>query len=246
MNHFWTHRDNIPDGLGYGQFTRKHLVWMTLIFLIVAAVATGYRNAGLSLKLILLRSIAAALILIDAFKMVVIAKSDNVKVSDYLPLEMCSFGAYFIVCDSIWPENPFFRVMLLTLFLPGAFMAVLFPTTSPLPAINFFTIHQFIYHGLIVAYVIARFICGEIPLVYADLWGSIAKILILVGVIYIIDVVFDKNYMFLCDPYGNPLLGAIWKICKGGIRYTLGLVLFSIFMIHVFFGVFKCIELFLK
>jgi len=243
MNHFWTHRDNIPDGLGYGQFTRKHFMWMAVIFLLVGIVTAGYMKADAFVKLIILRGIAVALILIDTVKMIVIAKSEGVKVSDYLPLEMCSFGAYFIVCDSAWPENPFFKVMLLTLFLPGAFMAVLFPTTSPLPALNFYTIHQFVYHGLIVAYVIARFACGEIPLIYSNLWPSIAIILLLVGSMYIIDTVFKKNYMFLCDPYGNPLLGAIWRMCKGGIGYTLGLVAFSIFMIHVFFGIFKCIEL---
>ena len=102
---------------------------------------------------------------------------------------------------------------------------------------------QFLYHGLIVAYGIARFASGEIPLVYADLWGSVAKILILVAVMYVIDTVFKKNYMFLRDYYGNPMLGVIWKVCKGGFAYTCGLTVFSIFMIHVFFALFKCIEL---
>lgn len=242
MKHFWTHRDNIPEGLGYGQFSPKHMAWMSGVALFIAAVTVWYGKAAPEGKQLLLRILAYSLIAIDVFKMVVIAKSD-VKLSDYLPLEMCSFGAYFIVCDTIWPENPFFRVMLLTLFLPGAFMAILFPTTSPLPAVNFFTIHQFLYHGLIVAYGIARFASGEIPLVYADLWGSVAKILILVAVMYVIDTVFKKNYMFLRDPYGNPMLGVIWKVCKGGFAYTCGLTVFSVFMIHVFFAVFKCIEL---
>lgn len=240
MKHFWTHRDNIPDGIGYGQFSPVHIILIAVTCFFTAVTAFAYRYAGPSGRIIILRSIAASLILIDAFKMIVIAKSDVV-FTDYLPLEICSFGAYFIVCDSILINEPFFTVMLLTLFLPGAIMAVIFPTTSPLPAVNFYTIHQFLYHGLIIAYVIARFCCLEIPLVYGELWGTIGRILILIVIIYIIDTVFHKNYMFLRDAYGNPLLGKIWDVCGGGIAYTIGLILFSIFMIHVFFVLFKCI-----
>ncbi|MCR5230000.1 MAG: YwaF family protein [Solobacterium sp.] len=240
MEHFWTHRDNIPEGLGYGQFSVKHFILIAVTCFFTAGVIRAYSVSGPSGRIIILRCIAAALILIDVIKMIVIARSDVV-FTDYLPLEICSFGAYFIVCDSILIDEPFFTVMLLTLFLPGALMAIIFPTTTPLPVCNFFTIHQFLYHGLIIAYVAARFCCLEIPLIYADLWGSIGRILILIGIIYVIDTVFHKNYMFLKDAYGNALLGKIRQVCGGGFAYTVGLILFSIFMIHVFFALFKCI-----
>jgi uncharacterized membrane protein YwaF len=124
--------------------------------------------------------------------------------------------------------------MLLTMFLPAAIMAILVPTTSTLPAINFYTIHQFLYHGLIIAYVMTRFLYGEIPLSYPGVWKSILQIIMLATVIYIIDTVFNKNFMFLRDTYDNALLNVIWKITGGGIHYTGGLVCFCIIMIHVF------------
>ena len=244
MKYFWTHKDNIPDGVGYGQFTPKHFLWLAAVVLYVVLFTICYARAAMPEKIILLRTTGAVLILIDVIKMILIAFQD-VKFSEYLPLEMCSFAAYFIVCDSIWIGNTVFPVMLLTMFLPAAIMAVLFPTTSPLPAVNFYTIHQFLYHGLIIAYVIARFACNEIPLTYPGVWQSIFRIILLASVIYVVDTVFDKNFMFLRDTYGNPLLEGIKKITGGGIAYTGGLVCFCIIMIHVFYALFKCIALLL-
>ena len=133
--------------------------------------------------------------------------------------------------------------MLLTLFLPAAVMAILFPTTSDLPVFNFYVIHQFLYHDLIIAYILARFLNREIPLTYPGVWKSIAIILLLAAVIYLIDVRFDKSFMFLRDTYGNPLLQMIENTNGSGIRYTAGLVIFCIFMIHVFYALFTLISL---
>lgn len=244
MKYFWTHKDNIPEGMGYGQFSIKHLMWLILTISLIVGVVFLYGQLEPSSRITLLRTIGATLIIIDIIKMVLIYHSDVV-FSDYLPLELCSFAAYFIVCDSIWIGNDIFPEMLLTMFLPAAIMAILVPTTSTLPAINFYTIHQFLYHGLIIAYVMTRFLYGEIPLSYPGVWKSILQIIMLATVIYIIDTVFNKNFMFLRDTYDNALLNVIWKITGGGINYTGGLVCFCIIMIHVFFIIFKLIELLL-
>lgn len=244
MQHFWTHKDNIPEGKGYGQFGTGHLVWLFLTVLFTVGIVFVYSRLPVLQRVVLLRLIAAVLIIIDVIKMIIIRFSD-VKFTEYLPLELCSFAAYFIVVDSIWTGNTFIKIMLLTLFLPAAIMAVLSPTTSPLPAINFYTIHQFLYHGLIIAYVMAHYACGEIHLIYLDVWKAILSVLLLAAVIYLIDVKFDKNFMFLRDTYDNPLLNVIWKYTKGGFAYTVGLVCFCIFVIHVFYLFFKIVGYFL-
>lgn len=242
MKYFWTHKDNIPEGMGYGQFTREHFIWIAITLVSAAAFVFGYAKALPAEKILMRRTVGAVLIIIDIIKMILIAFQD-VKFSEYLPLELCSFAAYSIVLDSIWPANTFFPLMLLTLFLPAAFMAVLFPTTSPLPSLNFYTIHQFLYHGLIIAYVFARFVCREIPLTYPGVWLSIFRIIILAAIIFLIDTVFDKNFMFLRDTYGNPMLEVIRKVTGEGIAYTGGVVLFCIFMIHVFYFIFLFIQM---
>ena len=218
MKHFMTHKDNMPaHEPGYGQFSLGHFFLLLLSTLLIFAFVVLYAHAEAARKIFLLRSIAFTLIFIEAIK----------------------------ILDSIFVGNTIFPEMLLTLFLPAALMAILVPTTSTLPILNFYTIHQFLYHDLIIAYIAARFLCKEIPLTYSGVWISIVQILLLAGIIYLIDVHFDKNFMFLRDPYGNPLLGFIWKVCKGGFGYTLGLVAFCILMIHVFYFFFKLIATFL-
>ena len=233
---------HIPDGLGYGQFTKKHFIWLAITAAFIAAVVCFYRLADLPVRIVILRTIAASLIISDVVKLVLTGLA-GVDVYEYLPLELCSFAAYSIVCDAIWIGNSVFPLMLLTLFMPAAIMALLFPTTTALPAWNFYTIHQFLYHGLIIAYVMARFVCREIPLSYPGVWKAIFCVILLAAVIYVIDRIFHKDFMFLVDDYGNPLLKAITKVTGGGFAYTVGLVSFCIFMIHVFYAVFICIEL---
>ena len=242
MKYFWTHRDNIPEGYGYGQFTRKHFFLIAVTLLFIVGITCLYKNVEYAQRLIILRSIGATLLIIDVIKLIVMSVTD-VRVSDYLPLELCSFAAYAIVCDSISPANDFFPEMLLTLFMPAALMAIMVPTTQPLPVFNFYTIHQFLFHGLIVGYVIARFAAGEIPITFAGVWRSIPRIFILIVIIYIFDCIFKKNYIFLRDPYGNPLLQIIWDKTGGGIKYVAGLSVFAVIVIHIFFLILKAIEL---
>lgn len=242
MKYFWTHKYHIPAGQGFGQFSRGHFLWLAVSVLFVAVISFVYKTAGAAERIVILRTIAACLIGIDVLKLILIHYA-GVDVTEFIPLEICSFAAYSIVFDSIWPANTFFPGLLITLFLPAAIMAILFPTTATLPAVNFYSIHQFLYHDLIIAYVTARFISGEIPLDYAGVWGSIAKVLTLAACMYVVDTVFHRNFMFLRATEDNPLLEVIWKKTGGGFGYTIGLVCFCIFMIHVFFVFFKCIAL---
>ena len=242
MKYFWTHKEEIPDSLGYGQFSAVHFLLLVISVLLITLFIHIYIHAEEPLRLLMRRGCAFTLIVIEMIKMILIGHS-NVKLAEYLPLEICSFAAYFIVIDSLWAGNTVFPGMLLTLFLPVAIMAILFPTTSTLPVFNFYVIHQFLYHDLIIAYILARFLNREIPLAYPGVWKSIGIILLLAAAIYLIDVRFDKNFMFLRDTYGNPLLKMIEKVTGSGVSYTIGLVIFCIFMIHVFYLIFKFISL---
>ncbi len=244
-SHFWTHKDNIPAGLGYGQFTSKHSILMIITVLFTCGYVAIYLHASPDVKLFLLKAVGSTLIFIDVIKMILIARSP-VRLSEYLPLEICSFAAYFICLDAFIPSSDFSRQMLLFLFLPAAIMAIIFPTTSTLPAFNFYSIHQFLYHGLIVAYIIARFAANEIPMDYPGVWSSIIKVLILVIIMYFVDVRFQRNFMFLRETYDNPMLEIIWKKTGGGFAYTAGLVCFAIAVIHVFFLIFKTLSIFIR
>jgi hypothetical protein len=49
--------------------------------------------------------------------------------------------------------------------------------------------------------------------------------------------------MFLVYNENNPLLKKISDTCGDGFRYTLGLICFAIFAVHIFYGIFKLLEI---
>ena len=204
----------------------------TVLFIVF--ITYLYIGSDQNSRIIILRSIAAVLLISEVIKLIVM-KFTGVPVLENLPLEVCSFAGYSIIIDSIFPGE---TIMTELLFMPAAVMALIFPTTSILPVFNFYTIQQFLYHALIIAYVIARYAAGEFSFSYSGLWRSILIIFILMLIIYAIDTRFKVNFFFLKDTYGNPMLELIWRYGKGGIGYVAGLVCFSITMLHVFFLIF--------
>lgn len=246
MSYFWTHYDNIPEGLGFGQFSVAHLVWVAAMVLLIVATAVLYKKGGDALRLNIRKAIAFTLIGSDILKLCVMALTP-VDATKYLPLEICSFASYAIILDSLWPNNKLVPQMLVLLFLPATLMALVFPTVTALPPINFFVIHQFIFHALIAAYVIARFANNEIKITYPGLWSSVLKICCVAAPVFAIDTYFHKNFMFLTDSEGNPALDFVQNITGPGLPYLAGLVVFVIIVLHVFFCIFKGIEkVFLK
>ena len=246
MNSFWAHQENTPEGNGYGQFSKTHIFLLIITILFIIASIILYLKTDDSKKILILRTISITLMLSEILKLIALPRA-GASVINNLPLEVCSFAGYAILFDSLYPTNKVVPMMLLTLFLPAAIMALVFPTTTRLPAFNFFTIHQFIFHALIIAYVLMRFINKEWTLSCQGLWTSIIKVIILAAIIYTIDTIFDRNFFFLRGTEGNAALEAIKKIFQNNIGYTLGLVCFAIISLHIFFIIFKIIEiLFLK
>lgn len=241
MEDFWTHQDNIPDGLGFGQFSLTHIIAILVMLLLIVFIIHKYKNSDDEKRLFIRKLIAISLIILETSKIIVMSLTDVI-VSNNLPLEICSFAEYAIILDAFLKDNNTLPQMLLYLFFPAALMALIFPTTSVLPIINFFSFHQFLFHALIIAYAFMRFISKEVKINYKGVWKSIGIISAIALCVYFIDVIFDRNFMFLRDTYNNAMLNVIWNVTGGGLKYDGGLVIFSIFVIHIFYFIFKLIN----
>lgn len=201
-------------------------------------IIVKYKNSDAQSRINIRKIIAISLAVCEIAKMITMILT-KARVTNNLPLEICSFAEYIIILDALIKERKVYSSMLLYLFLPAAIMALVFPTTSILPLFNFYTIHQYIFHALIIAYALMRFISKETQLDYKNVWKSILIISIIAMFVYVIDRVFNRNFMFLMDTYDNFMLNIIWNITGGGIMYDLGLVVFSIIVIHMFYLLFK-------
>lgn len=241
MNNFWTHQDNIPEGYGFGQFSLTHFALIFLSVLLIVLIIKRYKRMGSDDRLLMRRQIAVILLVLELAKIIIMSVTDA-RVSYNLPLEICSFGGYTVMLDAFLEDKKIFSRMLLYLFLPAATMSIFFPTTSILPVLNAFTIHQFLFHVLIVAYALMRYAAGEIEPDYPSVWKSIMAISLIALCVYIIDYVFKRNFMFLMGTYDNFMLDKIWNLTGGGVMYDLGLTVFSMIVIHIFYCLFAMLS----
>ena len=240
--YFWNQQGTVPEGVGYGHFSSAHFLLMGITIVLSVAVVYIYKISSAEVRSVMRIVIAATLLLSDIVKYSVIAIMHG-DILSYLPLEICSMAGYLIVINSLQKGMTFVSEMLLIVFLPAAIMALAYPTTIYLPLHNFFTYHQFLYHGLIVAYVSSRFVAGEIPMDYKGVWLSILTVFLIAMVILMIDKRFNKNFMFLMSDSKNTMLMKITKLCGTGIRYRAGLVFFSVLGINGFYLIFKILKM---
>lgn len=245
MNTFWMHKSVYTPlgGKGYSCFSLPHLIWLAILFAGVALFACAYRKLSGERRAGMRKGAALFLILFEIFKQCVLALTDA-PVKPNLPLHVCSFAEYAILIDAFWPENRFFKPLLCYAFLPSAFMALLFPTTTAYHPISFYPIHHFVLHACIAAYVLARYASGEIRPDYKGVWVAFLTVCVLMVPIYFLDAAFDVNYWFLMEHSNNPALKLIWNLSggNGGISYILGLSMLVLAVLHVAYGIFAAAE----
>ena len=238
---FFAMIDTLPEGYGYGQFSKVHKLLMASIFVFSIIFSFLYKASSYEIRPYFRIIISASLIIIEIAKLLVIHFTSD-ELFNYLPLEICSFALYAIVIDTIIVKSGFITELILIAFAPAALIALIYPTTIGLPLFNFFTIHQFLFHGLIVAYALARYISGEIVFGYFGVILGIITLLIIVAFVYMVDSKLDKNYMFLIKAEGSSMLKKIYEASGGGFKYRLYLIIASIVVIHIFYLIFKLLS----
>jgi len=152
-----------------------------------------------------------------------------------LPLHLCGFA--IILCPIMLVKKSYFLYELNYFWgIGGALQALLTPNLQyPFPHVIFFTF--FLSHGLIVVSCIyMTFIVGFRPT-----WKSIIKTAIatnvLLGIIAVINLLTNGNYMFLCEkPDSTTLLSYLgpwpWYILSlEGVGLTIFLILYAPFFI---------------
>lgn len=227
-------------GTGFGLFSVAHFIWLAVLFTAVAICSVLYLRGGDKRRDNMRKCLALALVFIELIKQCVNSFS-HVPYGFYLPLEICSLAEFAILLDSMWPNGAIRKQVLAFAFLPAAFMALIMPTASIYPAISFYAIHQLVMHALIVAYVVSRYRAKEIVPKYSGIWMSLAVISICIIPVYYINSVMNRDYMFLMDPAGNPILEIVWNLSGGktGMTYILGLEVFVAIVMHIVYVLFR-------
>ncbi len=233
---------SMPYDITFGTFSAAHLVWLAICAAVIVLFVRLYIKGDGRRRADMRRVTALFMIFSEFFKMSLMA-IQGIHPEEYLPIEICSLAEYFILIDSMWPDNKALKQMLSFTFLPAAVMALLFPAAVQFPAVNIYTIRFFLFHAGIAAYVIARYAAGEIKPRYYGLWISLAVTLAVAIAVRRFDIAFGFNFMFLIDPFGNPMLSLLWNAAggKGGAPYIAVLTAFTGFVMHIAYLVYRVI-----
>lgn len=236
-------RDNSYD-VGHPLFSLGHIIWLAVIILISILVAKRYKNTTKN-KQDLYRKICAMIVFtLEYVKIVLISFLFPHYIGLYVPLQLCTFSGIFIIVDALWPNNKIVNMLWLYVFFPCGVLGIVSPSTT-YPWLNFFSIHEFLFHGLIVVYGIFKITIGESRATYKGIWVSALFTLLLLIPTYYIDITFDKNYMLLTNPSDFPLTKLFWDVSTpifGNNGYIALLLCLGLILFHVIYLVGKCVQ----
>ncbi len=204
MEYFLETTETIEKGLGFKHFDALHLAWLAIFIAIVILSIGYYRNASQIKRAQWRKRIAALLILDELWKMAFLFIGGNYQFS-YLPLHLCSINI-FVIAYHAYKPNRLISSVLYTICIPGALAALLFPSWTKLPLMNFMHLHSFTVHILLALYPIVLTACGEIHPKLSDIPKCLGILAAAAVPIYLINLLLDTNFMFLMKAdANNPL-----------------------------------------
>lgn len=204
MSYFWYTSETIPDGFGFPMYGTVHLVWLAVFVLLTVGMCLLYRTLHPRGRDIWRRAVAFALVTDEMFKVIPMLFMGLYR-ADYLPFHLCSVNIIVIAIHSC-KRTKLLDSFLYTICIPGALAALLFPSWTNMPAMNFMCIHSFTVHILLALYPIVLTVAGEIRPTLRDLPRCLLLLIVLAAFAYGINLLLNTNFMFLMRAdEGNPL-----------------------------------------
>ena len=204
MNYFWYTEEIIPAGLGFSHYDASHLSWLAVCVAAILISCLVYRRMNEKQRDIFRKSVAAALIANELFKDVP-TLCMNLYTWDYLPLHLCNINM-FVIAWHAWKPSKTLDNYLYTVCIPGALAAMLFPSWTELPMINYMSIHSFTAHTMLILYPVVLTAAGDIKPELKEVPRSLLILLGLGVVALTVNLLCDTNFMFMMyADEGNPL-----------------------------------------
>lgn len=204
MKYFLDTVETVDSNMGFSHFDGMHLAWLALFVIITVVNCVWYRKLGTAGKSRWKKTVAILIVANEIFKMAMLAIGGRYELS-YLPLHLCSINI-FVIAIHAWKPSKLLSGFLYTVCIPGAIAALLFPTWTELPILNFMHLHSFTVHIELAMYPIVLAVAGELAPSVKQLHKYLLLLVVIAIPIYGINLLLDTNFMFLmsADP-GNPL-----------------------------------------
>ncbi|SKA04030.1 conserved hypothetical integral membrane protein TIGR02206 [Pilibacter termitis] len=195
MNYFFTYRTNIPENIGFGLFTKTHLLILCFLTIIVAFFIQRYLKMNEHHRMNFRRHVVIVMSLSEALR-----QGSLIVTGQYewnaLPLDLCAFGWMVMFYDG-FHSNKYTQEILYSLTLPGAFAALITPNWTIYPVFNLYSMQSFFIHTVLVGYILMRLLAKEFVPNAHELWRSVVFLLITVPIAMIANAKLDTNFFFL-------------------------------------------------
>lgn len=205
MKYFWEIVETIEQGLGFDYFDSLHMSWILSYIIFALICSLIYRKCNKHARN-RMRKLFVLLILLDEFlKQYGLIAHGNWTFND-LPFHLCSINIIIITYHAFKP-NTTIDNFLYAVCIPSSTAAILAPTWTSLPLLNFLHIHSFTIHILLATYTIMLVAGGDIVPDIKLVAKAIIFTCILAMPVYGINLLLNTNFMFLMGvEEGNPLM----------------------------------------
>ena len=160
MEYFWETSGSIQKGVGFQHFDATHIFWILTFLLTVVICSFAYRRCGETGRR-RFRYTVAGLIFLDEIAKWVMLLSTGLWTLNYLPLQLCTINI-FVIAVHLWKKSDLLDNFLYMICIPGAMVAILFPSWTKLPILNFMHLHSNTIHILLALYPIMLTVGGDI------------------------------------------------------------------------------------
>ena len=230
--------------IGFSLYSLGHLIWLAAIVIACILFSNWYKKLSEQNKTKTKKFFAVALLVSEILKDLVLWIA-GAPMIEYLPLHLCSFAIFGLLIDAYGRWQDITGQMIAFAFFPGATAALLFCNWTELPFMNYLNIHSFVFHGWIVIYFVMLYRAGEIKPIYKGIWKTMSVILPIAVPVFIFNLIFEQNYLFLNEASeGSPLV-PIWNIfgTRFGLPgYIFGAILLVIAVFHILYAVYKVLD----
>ena len=238
MHYFWKSQADIPEGTGYPIIGWQHLLCLILITAFIIYFCRIFMKISAKMQTKCLKLIPVLLLVLEIWKDTVLTIQSRMNIG-YLPLHLCSMGIPLFFLQAYInnkKSKAVFGEISFCLIMPGAAFALFDPDWTTLyPMFNFFNLHSYIWHMLLVLFPILLFIKGEIHPSLKHYYWNVLFLCCVVPPIYIFDKINDCNYFFINWPLPASPLELFFRLF-GNPGYLAGyavLVLLAVLIVYI-------------
>ena len=197
MTMFFTTSDQIPEGVGFQTFGSVHVLWLLAGLTLWIGGCLVYRKLSARNRKIMLTALGSYIFLQEMVRDLVLILLGKFSWG-HLPLHLCGINILLIAFDVI-KQTKTVRSFLYYFAIPGALLALLFPDWVEMPFWNFFHLHSFTIHLLLVLYPLLLVTSGQVATDLKSALKGVALLIALAIPVYGLNLLWGTNFMFLMD-----------------------------------------------